>query len=285
MSMADGMNMDDAATDQRLIKPLAGKVAFVTGSGRGLGRTMADKLASLGADVAIHDLSETGPAKYGEAADLDEVANDIRRHGTRVTTVLGNIGDPGAVAQMHRSITVEFGAVDILVNCAGGDIGAAGGKPNPNNALDISLEDIQTEINNNLIGTMLVTQAFVRPMRDRGAGIVVNIASAAAHMGGSNEAVYSTLKAAVVHYTRCLAAELRPFGVRVNAVSPGPTKTARFQATRATDPQMMETNDSFLRYGDPEEIADAVAFLVGPTARFIHGQVLRVDGGLTLFPG
>jgi 2-hydroxycyclohexanecarboxyl-CoA dehydrogenase len=277
------MTMD--AVLETPLKPLAGKTAFVTGSGRGLGRAMADKLASLGADVAIHDLNPSGPSKYGEAETLNEVAAQVGRHGTRVTTVFGNIGDAAAVAEMHRSITAELGAVDILVNCAGGDIGAKGGKPNPNNALDIALDDIQTEINNNLIGTMLVCQAFVRPMRDREAGVVVNIASAAAHMGGSNEAIYSTLKAAVVHYTRCLAAEMRPFGVRVNAVSPGPTKTARFQATRVTDPAMMETNDSFLRYADPEEIADAVAFLVGPNARFIQGQVLRVDGGLTLFPG
>jgi 2-hydroxycyclohexanecarboxyl-CoA dehydrogenase len=277
------MTMD--AVLETPLKPLAGKIAFVTGSGRGLGRAMADKLASLGADVAIHDLNPSGPSKYGEAETLNEVAAQVGRHGTRVTTVFGNIGDAAAVAEMHRSITAELGAVDILVNCAGGDIGAKGGKPNPNNALDIALDDIQTEINNNLIGTMLVCQAFVRPMRDREAGVVVNIASAAAHMGGSNEAIYSTLKAAVVHYTRCLAAEMRPFGVRVNAVSPGPTKTARFQATRVTDPAMMETNDSFLRYADPEEIADAVAFLVGPNARFIQGQVLRVDGGLTLFPG
>jgi NAD(P)-dependent dehydrogenase (short-subunit alcohol dehydrogenase family) len=277
------MTMD--AVLETPLKPLAGKIAFVTGSGRGLGRAMADKLASLGADVAIHDLNPSGPSKYGEAETLNEVAAQVGRHGTRVTTVFGNIGDAAAVAEMHRSITAELGAVDILVNCAGGDIGAKGGKPNPNNALDIALDDIQTEINNNLIGTMLVCQAFVRPMRDREAGVVVNIASAAAHMGGSNEAIYSTLKAAVVHYTRCLAAEMRPFGVRVNAVSPGPTKTARFQATRVTDPAMMETYDSFLRYADPEEIADAVAFLVGPNARFIQGQVLRVDGGLTLFPG
>ena len=97
--------------------------------------------------------------------------------------------------------------------------------------------------------------------------------------------MYSTLKAAVVHYTRCLAAELRPYGVRVNAVSPGPTKSARFQATRITDPGKMETNDSLERYADPEEIADAVAFLAGPQSKFISGQVLRVDGGMTLFAG
>ena len=78
---------------------------------------------------------------------------------------------------------------------------------------------------------------------------------------------------------------MRPYGVRVNAVSPGPTKTARFQATRQTDPAMMVTDDSLIRYADPDEIADAVVFLAGPQAKFIHGQVLRVDGGLTLFPG
>lgn len=266
-------------------RPLLGKIAFVTGSGRGLGRAMADKLASLGADVAIHDLDENGPAKYGEAETLQEVAQHIGRHGTRVVTVLGNIGDPVAVAAMSTTITAELGTVDILVNCAGGDIGSQGGKPVPNNALDIALEDIQVETNNNLVGTLLVSQTFVRPMRDRRSGCVINIASAAAHMGASPEVIYSTLKAAVVHYTRCLALEMRPFGVRVNAVSPGPTKTARFQATRVTDPDMMETNDSLMRYADPEEIADAVAFLAGPQAKFIHGQVLRVDGGITLFPG
>lgn len=267
-------------------KELAGKIAFVTGSGRGLGRYMAERLAELGADVAIHDMDMQQPAKYGEFRDLAEVADRIGRHGTRVTHVTGNIGDKASVAAMKAHIEATLGRVDILVNCAGGDIGAKGGKPNPNNGLDIDFDDIRVLTENNLIGTMLVCQAFVPPMVQAGGGSVINIASAAAHLGCSPEVVYSTLKAAVVHYTRCLAKELITTGVRINAVSPGPSKTARFQATRVVDPVKMDSAARSLdRYAEPEEIADAVGFLAGPRAKFINGQVLRVDGGLTLFPG
>ncbi|MBP7241607.1 SDR family oxidoreductase [Amaricoccus sp.] len=267
-------------------RELSGRTAFVTGSGRGLGRCMAERLAELGADVAIHDLDAAGPAKYGEFRDLGEVAERIRAHGVKCVAVTGNIGDRDAVARMKAEIEASLGEVHILVNCAGGDIGASGGKPDPNDALNVSFEDIKVLTENNLIGTMLVCQAFVPPMVARGAGAVVNIASAAAHLGCSPEVVYSTLKAAVVHYTRCLARELIEKGVRINAVSPGPTKSARFQATRVVDPERMKSGQiSLNRYAEPEEIADAVAFLAGPRAKFINGQVIRVDGGLTLFPG
>src|SRR6478752_6244632 len=123
---------------------------------------MAERLAELGANVAIHDMDEAAPAKYGEFANLGEVVERLKRHGTKVTSVTGNIGDQ-----------------NVLVNCAGGDIGAKGGKPNPNNALDIELDDIRVLTENNLIGTMLVCQAFVPPMKQRGSGSVINIASAA----------------------------------------------------------------------------------------------------------
>jgi NAD(P)-dependent dehydrogenase (short-subunit alcohol dehydrogenase family) len=265
---------------------LEGKVAFVTGSGRGLGSIMARRLAERGADVAVHDLSWDAPAKYGEAADLSVMQQAIEGMGRRSAAVTGNIGDQTAVRQMRDEIIGRLGRVDILVNCAGGDIGASGGKPVPNDALGIPLADIQALTNNNLIGTMLVTQAFVPGMVERGAGCVVNIGSSAAHMGVTNGVVYAVLKAAVVHYTRCLALDLIDKGVRVNAVSPGPSKTARFKATRVTDPAKMDSGQrSFDRYADPEEIADAVVYLASPAARFVNGQVLRVDGGLTLYPG
>ncbi len=269
-----------------MAKELSGKIAFVTGSGRGLGNVMARKIAARGADIVVHDLNWDATAKYGEAANLGEVVKQIEAMGVRCMAVTGNIGDRDAVQNMRSEIEGKFGNVEILVNCAGGDIGASGGKPEPNNILGITYDDLITLTNNNLIGTMLVTQAFVPQMVERQSGVVVNIASVAAHVGVSHGGIYATLKAAVVHYTRCLAAEVQNAGVRVNAVSPGPAKTARFQATRVVDPDKMNSNKVSLdRYAEPEEIADAVAFLVGPEAKFMHGQVLRVDGGLGLYAG
>jgi 3-oxoacyl-[acyl-carrier protein] reductase len=117
----------------------------------------------------------------------------------------------------------------------------------------------------------------------RNQGSVINFGSLNAHQGVSPEVVYGCAKAAIVHYTRCLALETRPVGVRVNVVSPGPAMSARFLATRTTDPQMMGEGPSLERYATPAEIANAVAFLAGDQSSFITGQVLRVDGGLSLY--
>jgi NAD(P)-dependent dehydrogenase (short-subunit alcohol dehydrogenase family) len=268
-----------------MAKELEGKIAFVTGSGRGLGSYIATRLAQQGAHVAVHDLSRTETAKYGEAASLDDMVKKIEGLGVKSVGVTGNISDRDAVTRMKADILKALGPVDILVNVAGGDIGAKGGKPEPNNILGIPYEDIVALTNKNLNGTMVVTQAFVPDMVTRHSGCVVNFGSTAAHAGFSHGGIYATLKAGIVAYTRCLAAEVRKEGVRVNAVSPGPTKTARFTATRVVDPVKMDSSGYSLdRYGEPDEIADAVAFLVGPHAKFIEGQCLVVDGGLTLSP-
>jgi len=262
---------------------LTGQVALVTGSGRGLGRAIAEHLANLGAALAIHDVSDTAPAQYGEAATLSETAQSLLGATGRGIAVTGDITDELAVKRIVDTVQSTLGPISILVNCAGGDIGARGTKPHPNGATAFKLEDARAVIDRNLVGTMLMCRAVAPGMAARQHGAIVNIASVAAHYGSSSEVAYACAKAGVVHYTRCLAAEVREAGVRVNCVSPGPAKTARFLATREHDSSMMQEGPSLRRYATATEIANAVAFLVGDQARFISGQVLRVDGAAGLY--
>lgn len=262
---------------------LTGQVALVTGSGRGLGHAIALRLAELGADVAVHDQHDAAPAEFGEFADLAASHADVARLGGRTHAVMGDISDEARVAAMAREIESVLGPITLLVNAAGGDIAAKGGKPNPNTALGISMPDVRALLDRNLIGTMLVCRAVVPGMIARRSGAVVNIASTAGHFGVSPEVAYSTIKAGIVHYTRCLAFETREHNVRVNCVSPGATATARFRHTRTVDPALMVEDGTLVRYGAPRDQANAVAFLCSAAAKYIHGQVLRVDGGLSLY--
>jgi 3-oxoacyl-[acyl-carrier protein] reductase len=266
-----------------------GSVALVTGSGRGLGRVIAEKLLAGGGAVALHDLNEDAPAQYGESRSLTALAASLSaRGGAKVTSVIGDISKEEDTKAIVQKVEGALGPISILVNCAGGDIGAKGGKPDPNGALDISLQDASAVMNRNFLGTMLMCRAVVPGMAARKQGSVINFGSLNGHVGVSPEVIYGCAKAAVIHYTRCLALEMRAHGVRVNAVSPGPTTTARFLATRETDPDKMPSETegvSLERYAKPSEIADAVAFLASPKSGFISGQVLRVDGGMTLFAG
>jgi 3-oxoacyl-[acyl-carrier protein] reductase len=240
---------------------------------------MIERLAELGADVAVHDIAADAPAEFGEAKDLDEVESQLRRHGVKSVSVIGDIADEAAVDTMVGAIESRLGPVSILVNCAGGDIAAKGGKPKPNDALNIPMVDVRAIMDRNLIGTIIVCRRICPGMAQRKVGSVINIASMAAHIGVRDGVAYAVAKAAIVQWTRCLAAELRTSGVRVNAVSPGPTMTARFLVTRQIDPKMADEAVPLDRYGKPDEIADVVAFLAGPQSRFMSGQTLHVDGG------
>jgi NAD(P)-dependent dehydrogenase (short-subunit alcohol dehydrogenase family) len=270
-------------TKQDVPGSLKGTVALVTGSGRGLGRSIAEHLADLGADIAVHDISEEAPAQYGEEANLTAVANTLAQKDVRTIGVVGDISDEAMVNAMVARVTNELGPISILVNCAGGDIGAANTKPSPNGALDISLADAMAVLQRNFIGTMLMCRAVAPGMAQRNRGSIVNFGSLNAHQAVSPEVVYGCAKAAIVHYTRCLALEMRPLGVRVNAVSPGPTMSARFLATRQTDPRMMAEGPSLDRYATPAEIAGVVAFLCSDQSSFVSGQVLRIDGAAGLY--
>ena len=259
-----------------------GAVALVTGSGRGLGRMIAQGLLANGAHVALHDINEDAPAQYGESASLTALADEFSKTGGTCVAVTGDISNEAHVTAMVQKAQTALGPISILINCAGGDIGAAGGKPEPNGALDISLQDAAAVMNRNFTGTMLMCRAVVPDMAARKKGAVINFGSLNGHVGVSPEVIYGCAKAAIIHYTRCLALEMREHGVRVNAISPGPTTTARFLATRQTDPAKMG-GASLDRYATPAEITSTALFLASDQSGFISGQVLRVDGGMTLF--
>ena len=271
---------------------LAGKVAWVTGSSRGIGRVVADHLAALGAKVAIHGTTPTSTRAFDEAESLDAVADAIATaHNGEVFAVHGDLADPATVAELTASIRSRLGDIDILINNAGGDIGAQGtggeraGKPVANDALDVSLEDVRTVLDRNLMTCILVCREVVPAMRQRQQGWIVTIGSIAGLSGHPSEVIYGTAKAAVHEYTRCLAAQLRPHGVYANVIAPGEIITPRFVASRPTREERKVREGPLTRYGWPEEVARCVEFLVTEDSSYITGQVFRIDGGAQLFPG
>ena len=270
---------------------LAGKVAWVTGSSRGIGRAVAAHLAGLGADVAIHGTTPTSTQAFEEAESLDAVAQEIANEtGANVLAVHGDLTDPDVVENHVDSIRSHFGRIDILVNNAGGDIGTQGvtgenaGKPVANDAINVSLEDIRTVLDRNLMTCILPCREVAPEMAERKQGWIVNIGSIAGLSGHAREVVYGVSKAAVHEYTRCLAAQLRPDGVYVNAIAPGEIITARFVASRPTNEDRKVHDGALTRYGWPDEIARTVEFFVTNNSSYITGQILRVDGGAQLFP-
>jgi 3-oxoacyl-[acyl-carrier protein] reductase len=270
---------------------LSGKVAWVTGSSRGIGRVIASHLASLGARVAVHGTSPHSTRAFDEADSLESVAQAIaREHHAQVLAVTGDLTEEAEVERCTAEIRKRFERIDILVTCAGGDIGAAGtlapnaGKPAGNDAFNISVKDLKAVLDRNLMTCILACRAVAPEMQARRSGWIVNIGSVSGLIGRPSEAIYATAKAAVHEYTRCLAAQLRPDNVHVNAVAPGPVVTPRFLASRATDAARKVKGGTLERYGWPEEIAHAVAFLASERASLISGQVLRADGGEQLWP-
>jgi len=266
-------------------KLLTGKTAIVTGSGRGLGRAFAETLANLGCNVGIHGMRENGPAEYGEGTTLTDTAREIgEKYGVKTVRVLGDLTDNEQVGRIVQEVTDALGPVDILVHNAGGDIAAKGGKPNPNDAVMIKEEDVRSVMDRNLLSTVFINQHVSRSMMERKTGRIINISSIAAFRGNVNSAIYSTAKAAVVEYTRCLALQMRPYDVTVNSLAPGDTRTGRFLGTREVDQERLAESGTLERIALVDEVARVVEFFAGPMGQFVTGQVLRVDGGSQCWP-
>jgi 3-oxoacyl-[acyl-carrier protein] reductase len=261
-------------------KLLAGKVALVTGAGRGLGRAFAERLAAQGCAVGIHGLREHGPSEYGEGTTLTDTARAIgETYGVKTVRVLGDLSKSEQVATVVEETIHSLGPIDILVHSAGGDIAAAGGKPNPNDAVSIKEVDVRSVLDRNLLSTIFTCQEVARGMMERKTGRIITISSISAFKGLANSSIYATSKAAVVEYTRCLAEQMRPYNVTVNSLAPGDTRTGRFLGTRKVDEARLVEDGTLDRIGLVDEVARVVEFFAGPLGQFVTGQVLRVDGG------
>lgn len=261
-------------------RPLAGRVALVTGAGRGLGRAFAERLAAMGADVAIHGMRERGPAEYGEGTTLTAVAEAIAAdHGVRTLRILGDLTRSADIARVVSEAEARLGPIEVLVHNAGGDIAARGGKPDPNDVVFIQEEDVRAVLDRNLLATILTCQAVARGMMERRRGRIVTIGSTAGSRGRTNGSIYAVAKAGVNHFTRCLADQMRPFEVTVNCIAPGETRTGRFLGTRAIDPTRLVEEGTLNRVATVDEVARLVDMFAGPLGAFVSGQVLRVDGG------
>jgi 3-oxoacyl-[acyl-carrier protein] reductase len=272
-------------------KSLAGQVAWVTGSSRGLGRVIATELCRLGARVAVHGTRFDSPRSFGEGESMEQVARDIASEaGGDTMPVWGDVTDEAEVKRMADVIRKQWGPIDILVANAGGDIGAGGtgvgrgGRPSPDDCVGIPLADIRAVLDRNLLSCILCCREVAPDMMTRKRGRIITVGSIAGTYGRDDGAIYAVAKAAVHEYTRCLAVQLRSSNVPVNCVAPGGTVTNRFLVIHDIDKGKLVEEGTLDRYGRPHEVATAIAFLASEAGQFISGQVIRVDGGSQCWP-
>src|SRR6266516_101871 len=269
---------------------LSGRVAFVTGGSRGLGRADALTLARAGADVVIADLlveselSEETDA-YGPLAQVartqglvgtESAADEIRAMGRRALAVRCDVTDRDQVAAAVARAVEELGSVDILVN-------NAGTLDHVGQFHDQSPELWERDLRVNLTGAFNCAQAVWPHMRERAWGRIVNMASVAGTLGGFGQASYSTTKAGLIGLTRTLALEGARHGITCNAIVPGIIGTEAFQFGNAAMNERMVKRTAMRRAGEPQDVANAIAFLCSDLASYITGVALNVSGGIELF--
>jgi 3-oxoacyl-[acyl-carrier protein] reductase len=241
---------------------LANKVAIVTGSGRGIGKAIALKLAEAGATVVVNDVAET----------VNSVAEEIKAMNRQSLAVVADISSAPDVTRLVDTTIATYGRVDILVNNAG--------ITRDQLLLRMSDEDWDRVLNVNLKSVFLCTRAVLKHMLKQRWGRIVNISSIVGIIGNPGQANYASAKAGIIGFTRTIAKEVASRSITVNAIAPGFIDTEMTQKLPEEWKQQLKSRIPVGYLGTPRDVAEAVAFLASEEARYITGQVLNVDGGM-----
>lgn len=246
--------------------PLAGKIALVTGSSRGIGRATAIRLAQSGADIVINHRSSAGAA--------DDVRASIEAIGRRCIAIQADVSQEEEVSRLFAEANAALGSITILVNNAG--------TTRDKLILQMSLADFEHVLNTNLRSAFLCTKAALRGMMKARWGRIVNISSPSGLLGNAGQANYAASKAAIVALTISAAREMASRNITANAIAPGFIPTELTSTLTEQQKKFMLDATPLGRFGTPEEIAAAIHFLCLPEAGYITGQILSVDGGMTM---
>jgi 3-oxoacyl-[acyl-carrier protein] reductase len=247
------------------MKQLENQIAVVTGAGRGIGRAIALKFASEGADVVC--VSRT-------AENSEKVAAEVRALGRKAWALAVDVSDTAAVSAAAEKILADCGKVDILINNAG--------VTRDGLLMRMSDADWDTVLNTNLKGAFLFTKAFTRSFVKQRSGRIINVASIIGLIGNAGQANYAASKAGLIGFTQSIAKELGSRNITVNALAPGFIETDMTAALGAEMKVELLKKIPLNSLGQPEDIANAALFLASPGARYVTGQVLTVDGGMVM---
>ena len=243
-----------------------GRVAIVTGGGRGIGRAIAGRLAGEGANLAISYRSNEIAA--------EEAAQKVRAAGVRCELFKGDVSSPEDVEALFTGVRDAFGRVDILVNNAG--------ITRDNLVMRMNEGEFDDVLRTNLRGTYLCTRAALRPMIRARWGRIVNVSSVVGLVGNAGQANYAASKAGIIGLTKSVAREVAQRGITVNAVAPGYVETELTGGLPEKVKEQIREQIPAGRFGEPEEVAEVVAFLVAEEAGYVTGQTIAVDGGMTM---
>lgn len=264
---------------------LEGKVAVITGAGRGLGRAYALRLARLGADIVVNDIDLHSHRQFNEELAADTVVEEVEALQRRAIGVECDVTHQADVDAMFETALSTFGHVDILVNNAGG----LQVNPETSFASTVPEEDLRREVDRNLMSCIFCSQAAARSMKAQRYGKIVNVSSQAGLKGAGNGfyASYGMAKAAIINYTQYLGGELAPYGINVNCIAPAFIGTNRLmERSFNRNPGQLEALEKSIplgRIGTEEDCARVVEFLVTDLSDYIVGQTIRICGGVLLF--